>query len=64
MSRGIDLIMEMDTNKDWIRTSQNQARRKTDYEKHLEEEIRKLKDQILIIQKSSWFQIIFKRKIK
>lgn len=39
MSKGIDLIKSMDHNNDWLQYSDKEARRKTDYEKQLEEAI-------------------------
>lgn len=39
MSRGLDLLMELDVDSRWIRTSKNEARVKTDYERVLEREV-------------------------
>lgn len=40
--KGMDLFMSLDTNDNYIRTSKNEARLKTDYEKALEKEVTRL----------------------
>lgn len=64
MSRGLDLMMSMDVNSDWLRTSNNEARRKTDYEKYLEQEITKQKDLIRELTERKSFIKKFKELFK
>ena len=60
--RGLDLMMSMDINNDWIRESNNTARRKTAYEKLLEQHVAELKSEIRYQKQLTLWQLI-RRKL-
>ena len=62
MSRGLDILMGLDVNDDWIRYSKNEARRKTDYEKHLEKTVLCLQQEIHHFENMGWFRRLFYKK--
>lgn len=61
MSKGLDLIMAMDVNNNWIRYSEREARRKTDYEKYLEKKIQELERELDIQKKRTLLDFIFRK---